>query len=68
MLVLTRNLNQSIMISDSETGDEIEVTIVEIKGEQIRLGVKAPCHVTVDRKEVTERKALEKRAEALGSY
>ena len=46
MLVLTRKLNQSIMIG------EIEVTVVEIRGDSIRLGVNAPRDVVVHRKEV----------------
>ncbi|MCO4782604.1 MAG: carbon storage regulator CsrA [Candidatus Cloacimonetes bacterium] len=47
MLVLTRKKNQKIMI-----GDDIELTIVDIKNEQIKLGVSAPRHVKVFRKEV----------------
>jgi carbon storage regulator len=47
MLVLTRKKNQKIMI-----GDDIELTIVDIKNEQIKLGIAAPDHVKVFRKEV----------------
>jgi carbon storage regulator len=47
MLVLTRKLNESIMI-----GDAVEVTVVEVKGEQVKLGIKAPKDVKVHRKEV----------------
>lgn len=47
MLVLTRRLNQSIKI-----GDDIEITVVEVRGDQVRLGVNAPRDVTVHRKEV----------------
>ncbi len=47
MLVLTRRLNQSIKI-----GDDVEITIVEVRGDQVRLGVAAPRNVTVHRKEV----------------
>jgi carbon storage regulator len=47
MLVLTRKLNESIMI-----GDSVEVTVVEVKGEQVKLGIKAPKDVKVHRKEV----------------
>ena len=44
MLVLTRKVNQSIVI-----GDDIEVVVLEVRGEQIRLGIKAPRDVvTVD--------------------
>ena len=47
MLVLTRRLNQSINI-----GDEIEITVIEVRGDQVRLGVTAPRDVSVHRKEV----------------
>ena len=49
MLVLTRKPNQSIMI-----GDDIEVSIVEIKGDQVKLGITAPKAVKVHRKEIFE--------------
>jgi carbon storage regulator len=47
MLVLTRRLNQSIKI-----GDDIEITVIEVRGDQVRLGVAAPRDVAVHRKEV----------------
>jgi carbon storage regulator len=47
MLVLTRKLNESIMI-----GDEVEVTVVEIKGDAIKLGINAPKEIKVHRKEI----------------
>ena len=47
MLVLTRKANQSIMI-----GDDIEVSVLSILGEKVRLGIKAPRRVPVFRKEV----------------
>ncbi|MCF6228042.1 MAG: carbon storage regulator CsrA [Planctomycetes bacterium] len=47
MLVLSRQINQSIMI-----GDDIELTIVDIKGDKVRVGINAPAHVAVHRKEV----------------
>ncbi|MEQ1933189.1 MAG: carbon storage regulator CsrA [Fimbriimonadaceae bacterium] len=49
MLVLTRKLHQSIMI-----GEGIEVVVLEVRGEQVRLGIKAPRDVTVHRKEIFE--------------
>ena len=56
MLVLTRKINQAIMIK-SPQGGEIEVTVVEIRGaDQVRLGVNAPRDVAVDRTEIRERK------------
>ena len=49
MLVLARRLNESIMI-----GEDIEVVIIDIKGDQVKLGIKAPRKVTVHRKEIFE--------------
>lgn len=59
MLVLSRKKNESIMI-----GDDIEIVVVEIKGDQIKLGVKAPKSVTVHRAEVYEEIQLENRKAA----
>lgn len=47
MLVLTRRKNQSIVI-----GDQIVVTVLEVKGDQIRLGITAPRDVQVFREEL----------------
>jgi carbon storage regulator len=47
MLVLTRKANQSIMI-----GDDIEVSVLAIMGEKVRIGIAAPRSVPVFRKEV----------------
>lgn len=47
LLVLTRKRNQSIII-----GDDIEITVVEVRGDQVRLGVQAPRRVSVHRREV----------------
>ncbi|MGM0607895.1 MAG: carbon storage regulator CsrA [Candidatus Muiribacteriota bacterium] len=49
MLVLTRKKNESIII-----GDNVEVVIVDIKGDQIKIGINAPKNVSVHRKEVYE--------------
>ena len=49
MLVLTRKPDQSIMV-----GNEIEITVLEVRGEQVRLGIRAPRNITVHRKEVFE--------------
>ncbi|MCD6364133.1 MAG: carbon storage regulator CsrA [Synergistetes bacterium] len=49
MLVLSRKINQSIMI-----GDEIEIKVLEIRGDQVRLGIEAPKRIPVHRKEVYE--------------
>ncbi len=47
MLVLTRSVNETIMI-----GDDVEITIVDVKGEKVRVGIRAPVSVPVHRKEV----------------
>lgn len=47
MLALTRKLNESIMI-----GNDIELTILEIKGDQIKIGIEAPKSVPIYRKEL----------------
>jgi carbon storage regulator len=54
MLVLTRKPDQSIMV-----GSEIEITVLEVRGEQVRLGIRAPRTVTVHRKEIFEQIRLE---------
>jgi carbon storage regulator len=47
MLVLTRKSNQSIMI-----GDEIEVSVLSVMGEKVRIGIQAPQTIPVFRKEI----------------
>lgn len=47
MLALTRKINESIML-----GNEIEVTVLEVKGDQVKLGIKAPKSVSILRKEI----------------
>ncbi len=47
MLVLARRLNQSIII-----GNDIEIVIVDIKGDQVKIGIKAPKTVSVHRAEI----------------
>jgi carbon storage regulator len=49
MLVLSRHRDESIII-----GDDIVVTIVDIRGDKVRLGINAPAHVSVHREEVYE--------------
>jgi len=49
MLVLTRKIGQSIVI-----GDDIEVVVLEVRGEQVRVGIRAPKNVSVHRKEIYE--------------
>ena len=47
MLVLTRKLNESIMI-----GDDVKITIVDVRGDQVKLGISAPRQIAVHREEV----------------
>jgi len=49
MLVLSRLRDETIMI-----GDEIEITVVDIRGDKVRLGISAPTKIAVHRKEVYE--------------
>jgi carbon storage regulator len=47
MLVLTRKINESIVIND-----DVSVLVVEVRGDRVRLGIEAPKNVTVHRKEI----------------
>lgn len=47
MLVLTRKTNESIMI-----GDEVKITVVEVRGDQVKLGITAPKRISVHREEI----------------
>lgn len=57
MLALTRKVGQSIVI-----GDQIEVTIVKIEGDQVRVGIRAPKEVSIFRKEIYDEIRAENRA------
>lgn len=59
MLVLSRQRDESIII-----GDNIEITVVDIRGEKVRLGINAPHHIPVHRKEVYDAILREKQAAA----
>lgn len=59
MLVLSRQRDQTIMV-----GDDIEITIVDIRGDKVRLGINAPAEIPVHRKEVYEAIKRENRAAA----
>jgi carbon storage regulator len=50
MLILTRRVGESLMI-----GDEVNVTVLGIKGNQVRIGVNAPKNVSVHREEIYQR-------------
>lgn len=59
MLVLSRKKGQSIMI-----GHDIEISVIDVQGEQIRLGINAPRNVSIHRKEVFEEIISENRQAA----
>lgn len=63
MLVLSRQRDETIVI-----GDDIEITVVDIRGEKVRLGINAPAHVPVHRKEVYEAIKKEQSQEGDGGH
>jgi carbon storage regulator len=68
LLILTRKVGESVAI-----GDDIQVSVVEIKGTQVKLGIRAPKDVTVHREEIylkiqeENRKASQVSTDTLGS-
>lgn len=59
MLVLSRHKDESIMI-----GDDVEITIVDVRGDKVRLGIDAPRSVSVHRREIYDAIQREKALEA----
>jgi len=51
MLILTRRTGESLRI-----GDDVEVTVMAVNGSQVRIGIKAPRNIAVDREEIAERR------------
>ncbi len=62
MLILSRKVNEKIMI-----GDDVVLTIIETRGEQVKIGVEAPKSVKVFRHEVFEAVQKENKAAAVSS-
>ncbi len=59
MLVLSRQKDESIII-----GDDVEITIVDVRGDKVRLGISAPRSISVHRKEIYEAIQREKKQKA----
>lgn len=55
MLILTRRIGELLYI-----GDDVEVTILNVQGKQVRLGIKAPDHVKILREELKEKEDVKK--------
>ncbi|NJD06365.1 MAG: carbon storage regulator CsrA [Methylococcaceae bacterium] len=60
MLILTRRVGETLMI-----GDDVTVTVLGVKGNQVRIGVNAPKDVSVHREEIYERIKKEQQQQAL---
>jgi len=61
MLILTRRINETLNI-----GDDVQVTVLGIKGNQVRIGINAPRDVPVHREEIYQRIKREERMNAEG--
>ena len=59
MLILTRRVGETLVV-----GDDVTVTVLGVKGNQVRLGVNAPKDVSVHREEIYQRIQNEKKSEA----
>ena len=61
MLILTRRVGERLML-----GDEIEVAVLGVKGNQVRIGIQAPRNMPVHREEIYRKIQLEEQAESHG--
>ena len=60
-LILTRRIGETLCI-----GDDVRVTVMQVNGAQVRLGIEAPDNVTVDRLEIYKRKLAQAQGEKRG--
>jgi len=58
MLILTRRVGETVMI-----GDDVTITVLGVKGNQVRVGINAPKHIAVHREEIYERIKREQQSE-----
>ena len=63
MLILTRRVGETVMI-----GNEVTVTVLGVKGNQVRIGINAPKNVAVHREEIYERIKREQQGEQQGEH
>jgi carbon storage regulator len=59
MLILTRRVGETVMI-----GDDVTITVLGVKGNQVRVGINAPKHVAVHREEIYERIKREQQSDS----
>jgi carbon storage regulator len=62
MLILTRRVGETVMI-----GDDVTITVLGVKGNQVRVGINAPKHVAVHREEIYERIKREQQPEEIAT-
>jgi carbon storage regulator len=61
MLILTRRISETIVI-----GDNVQIAVLGVKGNQVRIGIEAPKNVSVHRKEIYEKIKQEKQLKVVG--